>query len=518
MLKRLDNYELLTQIGSGGTGIVYHARDLLLGRDVALKLLNFELLSDPLVRQRFLREAELASELNHPNIVAIYSTGQNPPYIAMQYLAGGSLRARLSLEGRLSSIEVTGISIQAAEALAEAHRHGIIHRDIKPENLLFDSLGQVKVVDFGIAKAASQASMTLTGQAFGTLEYMSPEQAMPGHGELGAQCDIYSMGVMLFEMATGRVPFGGGSPTDIIEKHLSERPEPPSGIVTDINPALEEIILGCLNKDPHDRFANGSELFIALQGIGTKQPPHRPRVRKSIPTKQKSSLYKRNDRLSSKVIVGVVLPALIVIAGAVLIAQRVIDKRLSNAVAAPSVEGRAVQLITPLPPAEALSRSQQQSSPNPNALRTSSSAREVQRKVSNDVGKGIAQSSTEQGERNLSLPSGSGSNEEGQQSSVSTLSERSMADFKGTVRRYSPPLREMYDERRRERPDISGQVRVLFSIRGDGAVVGCSITESSIDDEKFLDAIIGQMRTWKFGVAGPADGVSEFLYPFEFSP
>jgi len=252
-------------------GIIYLARDCYLQRDVALKLLNLSYVSDSTVRTRFFREAELAAGLNHPNIVPIYGFSENPPCIAMQHLTGGSLRDRLHRSGRLSQKETLEIAFQTASALAEAHRHGIIHRDIKPENILFDALDHVKVVDFGIARAKTDLHLTLTGQIIGTCQYMSPEQSSADADVTGPSSDVYSMGVMLYEMVTGYLP------STAKRQSAGKRPVAPVQCGARITGAFESIIMRCLKPDPGQRYEDASELLDVLNmqmQPSVRQPLH----------------------------------------------------------------------------------------------------------------------------------------------------------------------------------------------------------------------------------------------------
>jgi serine/threonine protein kinase len=293
MAKIIDNYEIISEVPGGeegAMGIVYLARDRQLHRDVALKVLRFSFLSDELIKERFMREAELAAALVHPNIVTVYKKGTSPPYFAMQYLPCGSLRARLRENRTMipprcySSGETMEIAFQVASALAEAHRHvpRIIHRDIKPANILFDAEGMVKVTDFGIAKVASDFQLTFHGQMLGTPAFMSPEQEEAAE-EVGPQSDIYSLGIVMYEMVTGKNPFADRTG---FERQPRLKPGPPSLIALTIDPNLDAIIMKCLEDVPGERFADGNELVVALSEARARHGDTRHRsVIKKTPDK-----------------------------------------------------------------------------------------------------------------------------------------------------------------------------------------------------------------------------------------
>jgi len=260
-----DRYEVLRKIGSGGMADVYLAHDRLLGRPVALKILSARYATDEQFVERFRREASAAAGLNHPNIVQIYDRGEaeGTYYIAMEYLEGRPLKEIIRKYAPLSPELILSISIQIVEALRFAHRRHVIHRDIKPQNIIVDNEGRVKVTDFGIARAGNAATMTEAGSILGTAHYLSPEQAQGKPVEPAS--DLYSLGVVMYEMATGRLPFEGDNPVTIAMQHVHEPPVPPRSIVPDIPENLEAIILRALSKDPAQRYLTAQAMLEDLR-------------------------------------------------------------------------------------------------------------------------------------------------------------------------------------------------------------------------------------------------------------
>jgi eukaryotic-like serine/threonine-protein kinase len=257
-------YRVISRLGSGGMADVYLAQDTLLGRQVALKLLHHRFSSDQEFVERFRREASSAAGLSHPNVVSVYDRGEwdDTYYIAMEYLPGRSLKAVLREHGPLSPDDAIDITIQILLALRFAHKRGIIHRDIKPHNVILDEEGRAKVTDFGIARAGA-SDMTMTGSIMGTAQYLSPEQAQ-GYAVTEAS-DIYAVGVVLYELLTGGVPFEGESAVTIALKQVSVQPMPPSQRNPQVTPPLDAVVLRAMAKDPAARFAGADELIAALQ-------------------------------------------------------------------------------------------------------------------------------------------------------------------------------------------------------------------------------------------------------------
>src|SRR5262245_31239745 len=259
-----DRYELLGQIGEGGAAIVYRARDLRLERVVALKVLREAFGGDSDFQRRFQREARMAASLNHPNIVDVYDFGQTGPtyYIAMEYLEGGNLKDRIRQGGRLPPGQARDVAQQVLSALAAAHARGLVHRDVKPQNVLLDGAGIAKLTDFGIAHGPDAAELTQVGMTLGTAAYIAPEQATGGL--VGPATDIYGVGILLYEMLSGRPPFEGGTPFEVAYRQVNEPVPRPSSLAPGVPPDLEAIVLKALQKDPLGRFASAGEMSQAL--------------------------------------------------------------------------------------------------------------------------------------------------------------------------------------------------------------------------------------------------------------
>jgi tetratricopeptide (TPR) repeat protein len=264
--KRLGKYEIIKEIGRGGFAAVYEAVDTTLDRTVALKALAPHLLWDPSFLERFQQEAKLAANLRHPNIVVIYEFGQleGVVYITMEYLSGQNLARLVREEGALAPSRNLKITSQIASALDYAHSKGLVHRDIKPNNIMIEAGDHVTVTDFGIAKAAAATALTTTGKIFGTPEYMSPEQAM-GTRELDARSDNYSLGVVVYQMFTGQVPFSGETPLGVMRCHADTPPPPPSQINPAIPPAVEAILVKALAKEREKRYQRAGDMALALE-------------------------------------------------------------------------------------------------------------------------------------------------------------------------------------------------------------------------------------------------------------
>lgn len=267
MIERiLDNrYTVLEHIGGGGMADVYRAHDKLLDRSVAVKILRSQFTHDEEFVTRFRREAQAAARVSHPNIVNIYDVGQDGDvyYIVMEYISGETLKERIIREKTLDAESALRIAQDIAEALEHAHQNNLVHCDIKPHNILLTRSGRVKVTDFGIARAVTSATMNYTGTILGSVHYFSPEQAKGS--AISAQSDIYSLGVVLYEMLTGQVPFDGESPISIALKHVQEEPRPLREHNADIPPFVEAIVLKAMAKNAAERFVDSSQLIADLK-------------------------------------------------------------------------------------------------------------------------------------------------------------------------------------------------------------------------------------------------------------
>ncbi len=257
-------YKVISRVGSGGMADVYLAEDQLLGRQVAVKLLHHHFAEDQEFVERFKREASSAAGLSHQNIVGIFDRGEweGTYYIAMEYVAGRSLKTVVREQGPLEPAQAIDIVIQILRAARFAHRRGVIHRDLKPHNVIIDEEGRARVTDFGIARAGA-SDMTLTGSIMGTAQYLSPEQAQ-GHVVSGSS-DLYSIGVILYELLTGVVPFDGETAVAIAFKQVSAQARPPSEVNPSVPPGLDAVVLRALAKDPAQRYADADEFIAALQ-------------------------------------------------------------------------------------------------------------------------------------------------------------------------------------------------------------------------------------------------------------
>jgi serine/threonine-protein kinase len=271
-------YQLGEVLGYGGMAEVHRGRDQRLGRDVAVKVLRADLARDPGFQMRFRREAQNAAALNHPAIVAVYDTGEEAdgatplPYIVMEYVGGRTLKEVLTAEGRLMPERALEITADICAALDFSHRNGIVHRDIKPGNVMLTPTGAVKVMDFGIARAVTSgtSTMTQTSAVIGTAQYLSPEQA---RGEsVDARSDVYSTGCLLYELLTGQPPFTGDSPVAVAYQHVREDPIPPSQVDPDVTPTIDAIVLKAMAKNPANRYQSAGDMRADLLRAAAGRP------------------------------------------------------------------------------------------------------------------------------------------------------------------------------------------------------------------------------------------------------
>ncbi|MEV6925424.1 Stk1 family PASTA domain-containing Ser/Thr kinase [Dactylosporangium sp. NPDC051485] len=278
-------YQVGELLGYGGMAEVHRGRDLRLGRDVAIKTLRTDLARDATFQLRFRREAQNAASLNHPAIVAVYDTGEERgpageelPYIVMEFVNGRTLKEVLAAEGRLMPRRALEITADICAALEFSHRHGIIHRDIKPGNVMLTQTGQVKVMDFGIARALASGAttMTQTSAVIGTAQYLSPEQA---RGEpVDARSDVYATGCVIFELLCGHPPFVGDNPVSVAYQHVREDPRPPSSSNREVTPDIDSVVLKALAKNPLNRYQSAAEMRADVMRAAAGRPVSAPPV------------------------------------------------------------------------------------------------------------------------------------------------------------------------------------------------------------------------------------------------
>jgi len=263
----LGNYQLLNELGRGGMGAVYKANDYQRDRIVAMKVLPAELAYTSTFMVRFEREIETLRRLQHPNIVQMYDVGdvEDVRFYCMEYVDGGSVESLLEAEGKLSLEVAVDITYQVAEALEYAHAQGVVHRDIKPANILLTRDGTAKVTDFGVAKVIEATQVTVTSGIVGTIEYLAPEQA--SGGAVTQATDIYSLGITLYEMVTGRSPFEGETPTQVLHKQLHSLPEQPRYLRPEVPQRLNDLILKMMEKQPERRIPSAQALKRELERI-----------------------------------------------------------------------------------------------------------------------------------------------------------------------------------------------------------------------------------------------------------
>jgi serine/threonine protein kinase len=270
-----SRYQIIAKLGEGGMGSVYKANDLELDEVVALKMIRPELTTNPDIVKRFKRELQLARNINHDNVIRIHDLGEidGIKYISMKFIEGESLDQFIQHLGRLPLDQVLAIARQVCLALSAAHAQGIVHRDLKAQNIMIDSRGRAVVIDFGIARSLEGPSMTRASVLIGTPDYLSPEQIYGG--EATPRTDIYSLGILLYHMATGSLPFRGETPAVLLQKHLSVEPVPPSRINPNVPRSLDKLILKCLNKKPEKRYAKVDLILAELERIDLSSLTHK---------------------------------------------------------------------------------------------------------------------------------------------------------------------------------------------------------------------------------------------------
>ncbi|WP_183600408.1 Stk1 family PASTA domain-containing Ser/Thr kinase [Paenibacillus phyllosphaerae] len=271
-------YEIITRVGGGGMALVYKAHDILLNRNVAVKILRQQYTHDEEFIRRFRREAQSAAALSHPNVVSIYDVGQEgeTQYIVMEYIEGQNLNEVILERAPLQADEAVHIALQICDALEHAHHNQIIHRDIKPHNILIGKNGRVKVTDFGIARAVTSSTITQTGSVLGSVHYFSPEHAKGV--STGEKSDLYSLGIVLYQMLTGQLPFLGESPISVALKHLQETFEEPRKVNPYIPQSVENIILKAMRKNPGDRYSSATEMLRDLETCLSPNRLNEPKI------------------------------------------------------------------------------------------------------------------------------------------------------------------------------------------------------------------------------------------------
>jgi serine/threonine-protein kinase len=270
---KLDQYELLELLARSGMASIFKARDGEGGQIVALKIPHLQYESDVVFHERFKREEEIGQRLDHPNIVKVLKPKQKSRiYVAMEFVEGKSLRARLGEKRPLPTDEALGIASQLCDALAYLHDHGVVHRDLKPENVLITAKGQIKILDFGIALDQSARRLTWTGlsNTIGTPDYMAPEQIGGRRGD--ARTDVYAVGTMLYEMLTGSLPYDAPNPHALMRAKTNDEPRPATYYVPDLDPKLETIVWRAIQRNPRDRYEKAAELLADLKNPSAVTP------------------------------------------------------------------------------------------------------------------------------------------------------------------------------------------------------------------------------------------------------
>jgi serine/threonine-protein kinase len=306
---RLLNYEIIAPLGKGGFGVVYLARDVNLEINVAVKVMHSELSQSDTMLHRLKVGARAAAKLRHPNIQTVHFLGRDPAqevdFVVMEYLPGGTLRQKITF-GLLPTSEALSTFATICDAVGFAHQNGVIHRDLKPDNIMYDAAGKLVVTDFDLARVTGEARRTMVGQTFGTLLYLSPEQALGE--EVDHTADIYSLGVMLFELVTGRWPFTGQNDLDILNGHLNLAPPRPSSFNPRVPASIDEAVLQALAKKPAQRFQAARELAAAAAGQpsrGGMPVPRSPTDAEILASMQPTAIGAKPERHASlKVIKG----------------------------------------------------------------------------------------------------------------------------------------------------------------------------------------------------------------------
>jgi serine/threonine-protein kinase len=292
----LDHYRLEAVVARGGMSTLFKATDLRDGRLVAIKVPHAEMEADPVLIERFKREAEIGQELDHPGIVKTYDGEQRSrSYMVIEWVEGRLLRAILSQEGKLPIERAVGLTLGICDALDYMHKHGVVHRDLKPENIMVDGEDRIKLIDFGIAMKEDARRLTYAGPSplLGTPDYISPEQVKGQRGD--QRSDIYSLGIMLYEMLTGQTPFSGPNPLAVMNERVLNDPKPARKLRPEITPQLQEILYRALERDPRHRYATANEMAWELEHqeqVGVDEDERRPKLGGlRLPAARKLLLY-----------------------------------------------------------------------------------------------------------------------------------------------------------------------------------------------------------------------------------
>lgn len=333
-----QRYKLEEFIGKGGMALVFRATDLRTGHNVAVKILRPEFNNDKEFLERFQREALAASKVSHHNIVNLLDVGEEEGcrYLVMEYMRGRTLKEIIAEKGRLPESVAAQIAIRILSALQHAHNNGIIHRDIKPQNILVNSEGHIKVADFGIARVAGSKTLSKGDSVMGSVHYFSPEQARGDNVTYAS--DIYSVGVVMYEMLTGRVPFDGDTAVNIAMQHISAQPKPPSLVADGISPAMEQVVLIAMSKEPRNRYSDAADMARAIRAAlqnpktstasVTQEATSSGRVRVNTGRMQEIKWQRRIRRIRETVLL-VALTAVVLAAlayGSVQIVQGVVNR------------------------------------------------------------------------------------------------------------------------------------------------------------------------------------------------
>ena len=352
-----NRYEILEKIGNGGMATVYKARCHVLNRNVAVKVLKEEFTTDAEFVKRFNIEAQSAASLSHPNIVSIYDVGNEGDiyYIVMELVQGKTLKEIITDEGILPWKWTVNIAIQIASALEVAHRHNIVHRDIKPHNIIITEDGTAKVTDFGIAKAVSNSTITSFGATIGSVHYFSPEQARGGYTD--AKSDLYSLGVVMYEMLTGRVPFDADTPVSVALKHMQEVPAEPKTLNPTIPDSVNKIIIKAMQKEPSLRYISATEMltdlkesiknpngnFVVMSKAVTDEPTRVMSVEEAEKEAKREEKQGKKKKNKAKKIVLIVLLCLLIFFGAMFGTWKLLTGGRTKEVQIPSLVGTNIE-------------------------------------------------------------------------------------------------------------------------------------------------------------------------------